>query len=200
MIWLCEPVRYNMLTILMCLSLNRLLVREVMCEPVRFNMFTIRMCLSMIWMFVREVLCKPVRYNMFTIHVRIYLSLIWLCKPVRFNKFTIRMCLSIICLCEPVRYNMFTIRMCLYMIRVCEPVRFIMFTIHKCLSLIWLFVREVLCEPVRDLPRCRPGMVARRMYVDSMDFNDKSYYAVSMYYVIVNQNKVPVKPKDDLKD
>ncbi|XP_034330006.1 uncharacterized protein LOC128182486 [Crassostrea angulata] len=38
--------------------------------------------------------------------------------------------------------------------------------------------QEVLCEPVRDLPRCRPGMVARRMYVDSMDFNDKSYYAI----------------------
>ena len=39
--------------------------------------------------------------------------------------------------------------------------------------------REVLCEPIREMPRCRPGMVARRMYVDSMDFNDKSYYAVS---------------------
>ncbi|XP_048746583.1 uncharacterized protein LOC125659079 [Ostrea edulis] len=37
---------------------------------------------------------------------------------------------------------------------------------------------EVLCEPVSALPRCRPGMVARRMYVDSMDFNDKSYYAI----------------------
>ncbi|XP_062584676.1 uncharacterized protein LOC134246344 [Saccostrea cucullata] len=38
--------------------------------------------------------------------------------------------------------------------------------------------REVLCEPVDRLPTCRPGMIARRMYVDSMDFNDKSYYEV----------------------
>lgn len=126
--------------------------------------------------------------------------MIWLCERVRYNMFTICMCLSMIWLCEPVRHSIFTILMCLHMISACEPLRFNMFTIRKYLSLIWLFVREVLCEPVRDLPRCRPGMVARRMYVDSMDFNDKSYYAVSMYYVIVNQNKVPVRLKDDLKD
>lgn len=128
--------------------------------------------------------------------------MIWLCERVRYNMFTICMCLSMIWLCEPVRHSIFTILMCLHMIsvHVCEPLRFNMFTIRKYLSLIWLFVREVLCEPVRDLPRCRPGMVARRMYVDSMDFNDKSYYAVSMYYVIVNQNNVPVRLKDDLKD